>query len=225
VAFSDRRGGVSGGRYESLNLGILTDDDQANVAENRRRLAATIGSDPERVVMGWQVHGPEILEWDGPPRRGGFAHVGADLPKVDGHTTTARGVPLMVLVADCLPLALVSRERAVMLHCGWRGLAAGIVERGLELFPEPPRAVLGPAIGDCCYEVGEEVLAEFSDLRGVANGRMLSLNMVAQQKLMAGGVTQIDSIPLCTSCRPDLFFSHRRDEGVTGRQAGLVWLT
>jgi polyphenol oxidase len=225
VAFSDRRGGVSGGPYESLNLGILTDDEQSSVAENRRRLASAIGSDPERVAMGWQVHGHEILEWDGPPQNGGFAHVGADLPKVDGHTTTARGVPLMVLVADCLPVALVSPERAVMLHCGWRGLAAGIIERGLGLFGEPPRGVLGPSIGPCCYEVGDEVLAEFSNLTGVANGRMLSLNMVAQQKLMAAGVTQIDSFPLCTSCRPDLFFSHRRDNGVTGRQAGLVWLT
>jgi copper oxidase (laccase) domain-containing protein len=113
-----------------------------------------------------------------------------------------------------------------MLHCGWRGLAAGIVERGVALFADgPPRAVLGPSIGACCYEVGEEVLAEFSDLEGVANGRMLSLGMIAQQKLMAGGVTQIDAFPLCTSCRPDLFFSHRRDNGVTGRQAGLVWLT
>jgi len=228
VAFSDRRGGVSNGPYDSLNLGILTDDDNGNVAENRRRLAAGIGSDPERVAMGWQVHGDEILEWDGPPQNGGFAHVGADLPKVDGHTTTAKGVPLMVLVADCLPVALVTPERAVMLHCGWRGLAAGIIERGIALFDDGetrPRAVLGPSIGPCCYEVGEEVLTEFSDLQGVANGRMLSLNMVAQQKLLAGGVTAIDSFPLCTKCRPERFFSHRRDNGVTGRQAGLVWLT
>lgn len=226
VAFSDRRGGVSDGPFDSLNLGILTDDDERNVAENRRRLAASIGGDPGRVAMGWQVHGDEILAWDGPPQNGGFAHVGADLPRVDGHTTTAKGVPLMVLVADCLPVALATTDRAVMLHCGWRGLAAGIIERGIALFApgEPPRAVLGPCIGACCYEVGEEVLAEFDDLVGVANGRMLSLNMVAQQKLMANGVTKIDSFPLCTSCRPDLFFSHRRDNGVTGRQAGLVWL-
>jgi polyphenol oxidase len=225
VAFTDRRGGVSSGPYESLNLGILTDDDQRNVSENRRRAARAISADPERVAMGWQVHGTEILEWDGPPRQGGFAHAGAELAKVDGHSTTARNVPLLVLVADCLPVALVSDERATMLHCGWRGLAAGILERGLDLYPEPPRAVLGPSIGPCCYEVGEEVLAEFGDLQGVAHGRMLSLNAVAQQKLLARGVTKIDSFPLCTSCRPDLLFSHRRDDGVTGRQAGLVWLT
>lgn len=225
VVFSDRRGGVSSGPYDSLNLGILTEDDERNVAENRRRLAAEVGQSAARVAMGWQVHGDEVLDWEGPPADGGFARPGAELPRVDGHSTKARNVPLLVLVADCLPLALVSRERVTMLHCGWRGLAAGIVERGLEPFDEPPRAVLGPCIGPCCYEVGEEVLAAFAGLSGVANGRMLALQLVAQQKLLAGGVTAIDSYPLCTSCRPDLFFSHRRDGGVTGRQAGLVWLT
>jgi purine-nucleoside/S-methyl-5'-thioadenosine phosphorylase / adenosine deaminase len=224
VVFSDRRGGVSTAPYDSMNLGILTEDDDAHVLENRRRLAAEIGRDPDSVAMGWQVHGDELLEWEGPPRNGGFAHPGAELPKVDGHVTSARGVALLVLVADCLPLALVSPTRVAMLHCGWRGLAAGIIERALERFEEPPQAVLGPCIGPCCYEVGEEVLNEFSDLTGIANGRMLALQLVAQQKLLANGVTQIDSFPLCTSCRPELFFSHRRDGGVTGRQAGLVWL-
>ncbi len=225
MVFTDRRGGVSRGPYESLNLGILTDDDQESVSQNRRQLAAALGCDTERVAMGWQVHGHEILEWREPPRTGGFADAGAELRKVDGHTTTLTGVPLLVLVADCMPVALVGSGRVAMLHCGWRGLAAGILEKGLELFDEPPRAVLGPCIGACCYEVGEEVLVEFDDLQGVANGRMLSLSLVAQQKLLARGVTKIESFPLCTSCRPDLFFSHRRDDGVTGRQAGLVWLT
>jgi YfiH family protein len=224
VAFSDRHGGVSAGPYESLNLGILTDDEQENVVENRRRLAASLERDPASVAMGWQVHGDEVLDWDAPPLKGGFANAGAELPKVDGHTTTARGLPLLVLVADCLPLALVARDRVAMLHCGWRGLAAGIIDRALERFERPPRAVLGPAIGPCCYEVGDEVLKEFGHLTGVANGRMLSLQLVAQQQLFARGVTGIDSFPLCTSCRGDLFFSHRRDGGVTGRQAGLVWL-
>jgi YfiH family protein len=223
VAFSTRQGGVSSGPYESLNLGILTEDDPQKVAENRARLAAALAIDRERVAMGWQVHGDEILEWNAPPENGGFAHIGADLPRVDGHTTTLSGVPLLVLVADCLPLGLVSNERVTMLHCGWRGLAAGIVERALEQFEDPPHAVLGPAIGPCCYEVGEEVLSEFEDLPGVANGRMLSLHLVAQSKLLAGGVTRFESFPYCTRCESERFFSHRRDNGVTGRQAGLVW--
>jgi polyphenol oxidase len=223
VAFSTRQGGVSSGPYESLNLGILTDDDADKVAENRRRLADELGIDPERIAMGWQVHGTEIREWHAPPGEGGYAHPGAELPKVDGHLTPERGLALLVLAADCLPLALVSEERVAMLHCGWKGLADGIVERGLEQFPEPPAAVLGPSIEACCYEVGEEVLARFADLPGVASGRYLSLRQVALTKLYGAGVTRVDSFPLCTSCRADLFFSHRRDNGVTGRQAGLAW--
>ena len=132
---------------------------------------------------------------------------------------------LLVLVADCLPVALIGGGRAAMLHCGWRPLADGIVEKALASFDEPPAAAIGPGIGRCCYEVGEEVLARFADLDGVADGRMLDLRMVVRRKLEAGGVSKIEDVDLCTSCRPDLFFSHRRDKGVTGRQGGFAWLT
>jgi YfiH family protein len=226
VAFSTRQGGVSEGPYESLNLGILTDDDQTRVGENRGRLAGDVGLDPEHVAMGWQVHGADLREWTEAPSGGGYASPGAELEKVDGHMTTVPGLGLLVLVADCLPLALVGPGRAAMLHCGWRPLAAGIVEKALATFPEgqAPAAAIGPGIGRCCYEVGEEVLAEFADLEGVADGRMLDLRMVVRRKLEAAGVAQIEDLDLCTSCRPDLFFSHRRDNGVTGRQGGLAWL-
>ena len=223
VAFSTRRGGVSDGPYESLNLGILTDDDQDRVTENRGLLADSIGLPAERVAMGWQVHGAEIREWDEAPP--GYSSPGADLEKVDGHVTGVADLGLLVLVADCLPVALVAPGRAAMLHCGWRPLAAGLVEKALETFDEPPAAAIGPGIGRCCYEVGEEVLREFADLDGVADGRMLDLRMVVRHKLEAAGVTRIEDVDLCTSCRPDLFFSHRRDGGVTGRQGGVAWLT
>jgi polyphenol oxidase len=225
VAFSTRRGGVSEAPYESLNLGILTDDDQARVARNRDLLAGDLGLDPERVAMGWQVHGADIREWAEAPDGGGYASPGAQLEKVDGHATGVSGLGLLVLVADCLPVALVAPGRAAMVHCGWRPLAAGIVEKALASFHEPPAAAIGPGIGRCCYEVGEEVLAQFADLEGVASGRMLDLRMVVRRKLEAGGVTLIEDVDLCTSCRPDLFFSHRRDNGVTGRQGGVAWLT
>ena len=236
VTFSTRRGGVSEGPYESLNLGILTDDDQERVVENRRRLAAAAGLAPERVAMGWQVHGTDLLDWPSAPEGAtpdslalvghkGFASPGAKLEEADGHTTSVPGLGLLVLVADCLPVALIAPGRAAMLHCGWRGLAGGIVERALEGFEETPAAAIGPGIGACCYEVGEEVLAAFDDLEGVAHGRMLDLRAVARQKLEAGGVRLILDVDLCTSCDPDLFFSHRRDEGVTGRQGGMAWLT
>lgn len=211
AVFSTRRGGVSEGRYESLNLGRLTDDDPLAVEENHHRLAAA--TVPYASAL--QVHGSELHEWeqvpDGPP------------PEGDGHVTSAPEVGLMVLVADCLPIALLAPGRAAMLHGGWRGLAGGILERALDRFDEPPRAVIGPGIGPCCYEVGEEVLAEFAGIDGVAEGRMLDLKAVARAKL--AGAASVEDVGLCTSCDPELFFSHRRDEGITGRQAGVAWLT
>jgi polyphenol oxidase len=226
VVFSTRAGGVSEGPYESLNLGILTDDDQDRVTENRRLLADGLGLEPEHVAMGWQVHGTALLHWDSAPDGGGYARPGAELQKVDGHTTSVAGLGLLVLVADCLPVALMASGRAAMVHCGWRGLAGGILERAVEGFEEPPAAALGPGIGRCCYEVGEEVLAEFAGLgEEIADGRMLDLRLVARRKLEAAGVGRIEDVDLCTSCRPDLFFSHRRDNGVTGRQGGIAWLT
>jgi copper oxidase (laccase) domain-containing protein len=111
-----------------------------------------------------------------------------------------------------------------MLHCGWRGLAAGIVARGAEAV-EATQAAIGPGIGPCCYEVGDEVLGAFTGLgEGVASGRMLDLPKVARRLLRDAGIEEVESAGLCTSCEGELFFSHRRDAGRTGRQAGLVWL-
>jgi YfiH family protein len=225
VRFSTRLGGVSEGAYESLNLGILTDDERERVRENRRLLAADAGIDSGAVAMAWQVHGADLKEWDAAPADGAYTDSGAELDRVDGHLTAEPGLGLLVLVADCLPVALAGDGQAAMLHCGWRGLAAGIVERAVQRFEEPPAAAVGPGIGACCYEVGEEVLAAFADLDGVASGRMLDLRAVAERKLRGAGVERIEHVDLCTSCRPDLFFSHRRDGGVTGRQGGLVCLT
>ena len=225
VAFSSRIGGVSEAPYDTLNLGILTGDDRDHVRENRGRLAAHVSLDPVDVAMGWQVHGTDLLEWDEAPKGGGFADPGAELEKVDGHLTSVSGVALLVLVADCLPVALAAPGRVAMLHCGWRGLAGGIVERAVARFDEAPQAVVGPGIGACCYEVGEEVLSAFADLPGVADGRMLNLRAVAERKLEAAGVERVQHLDRCTSCRGDLYFSHRRDGPETGRQAGLVWLT
>ncbi len=225
VAFSTRHGGVSEDPYRSLNLGILTDDYPARVAENRARLASSAGLSPDAVAMGLQVHGTELEEWSEPPRAGGYAAPGAPLREVDGHLTDLPDLGLLVLVADCLPVALAAPGRVAMLHCGWRGLAGGIFEAAVARFDEPPAAAIGPGIGRCCYEVGPEVLAAFEGLDGVVSGRMLDLRAVARRLLEAAGVTKIEDVDLCTSCRGDLFFSHRRDAGVTGRQGGLVWRT
>ena len=174
--------------------------------------------------MGWQVHGTELKRWAAPPVAGGdgFRTPGAELSKVDGHITDLPGLGLLVLVADCLPVALASPGGVAMLHCGWRGLAGGIIEAGVSALDGSPSAAVGPGIGRCCYEVGPEVLDEFAEIPGAAEGRMLDLRAAAEAKLRAAGVEQIEHVDLCTSCRPDLFFSHRRDHGVTGRQAGVV---
>ena len=127
-------------------------------------------------------------------------------------------------VADCLPVAIAGERGVAMLHCGWRGLAGGIVARGVDEVGATAAAI-GPGIGPCCYEVGDEVLERFAGLGdGVAAGRMLDLPEVARRLLAAAGIDAVESSGLCTSCDPELFFSHRRDAGRTGRQAGLVWL-
>jgi len=132
-------------------------------------------------------------------------------------------VAALVFVADCVPVALSGPGGVAMLHCGWRGLAAGIIAKGVAAIGAAD-AVIGPSIGSCCYEVGDEVLAAFDHLgEGVAADRMLDLPEATRRLLAEAGVEQIETSGLCTSCESDLFFSHRRDRGRTGRQAGLVW--
>ena len=215
MAFSTRQGGVSEGPYESLNLGILTDDERTRVETNRERLAAAAGIDSKSIAMGWQVHGTDVKHWDAPPD--------GELEKVDGHVTGRDDLALLVIVADCLPVALSGGERVAMVHCGWRGLAGGVLANAVAHFDAPPAAAIGPGIGPCCYEVGDDVREQF-DAR-FANGRTLDLRAIADASLRAAGSDQVEHVDLCTSCREDLFFSHRRDRGVTGRQGGLVWRT
>ena len=168
VTFTTRQGGVSDGPYESLNLGILTADDPERVTENRHRAAAQAGVEAERVAMGWQVHGTDLKEWTGPPPDRAYAQPGdKDLEKVDGHLTREPGIGLLVLVADCYPVALSDGEQVAMLHCGWRPLAGGIIESAVGRFTSTPSAAVGPGIGGCCYEVGDEVLEAFRGIEGV----------------------------------------------------------
>jgi YfiH family protein len=130
----------------------------------------------------------------------------------------------MVLAADCLPIALRGPGGLAMVHAGWRGLAGGILAAAAEAV-EATAAAIGPGIGPCCYEVGEEVLSAFADLGDtVARGRMLDLPEVARRRLAEAGVERVESAGLCTSCEPELFFSYRRERGRTGRQAGIAWL-
>ncbi len=224
AAFSARVGGVSRGAFESLNVGLLTDDEPEAVFSNRARLADAVGRDGAGVLMGLQVHGCELARRERPPAPNPFLKQVPQLAEADGQVTGEPSLTPLVQVADCLPVALAGADGVAMLHCGWRGLAAGIVERGAEAVGAHSAAV-GPGIGACCYEVGDEVLDSFAALGdGIADGRMLDLAEVARRLLDRAGVGSIDAAGLCTSCEPELFFSHRRDQGRTGRQAGLVWI-
>ncbi len=185
-----------------------------SVKGNHARLAKALGIAPERIVSGRQVHGSALTVHEESTE---------ETPEVDGHVLLTPAPVGLVYTADCLPVALAGPGGAAILHCGWRGLAAGIVACGAEAVGAT-HAAIGPGIGPCCYEVGDEVLEAFDELGdSVASDGMLDLYEVARRLLLDAGVEQIESAALCTRCEEGLFFSHRRDGG-PGRQAGLVWL-
>lgn len=215
VVFSTARGGVSRGPFESLNLGLLTADAPANVAENRRRLGEVVGHPWERFCYGRQVHGTTVRRATAPP---------STPAEEDGQATALADTPAVVFGADCLPVLLAADGAVAALHCGWRPLAGGIVDEGVRALREvggvgPISAAIGPGARGCCYEVGDHVHATFAayDAR---RGRNLDLAAVARAQLEAHGV-EVHDTGLCTIC-DERFFSHRRDKGLTGRQAGVV---
>jgi YfiH family protein len=221
--FTTRRGGVSRGEFESLNLGRLTGDDPAAVERNRELLEKQLGV---RFLYGRQVHGAHVERAKAPP-------TGLRAPsEADGQATATAGLAPMVLTADCLPVALAGEGGVAMLHAGWRGLAAGVLSDGVKALREigarePLEAAIGPGAGPCCYEVGEEVHAVFADNgSAVGGGRTLDMKAIARAQLLAAGVSSVHDCGLCTICSDEaLFYSHRRDRGRTGRQAGIAWLS
>jgi YfiH family protein len=216
VGFTTRVGGVSEGPYASLDLG--QEDDAARVAENRRRACAALGLDAARLAANRQLHTAAV-------RR---AEAGSDGVPADGLWTDEPGVPLLATTADCLPIAVVRRSGApalAILHAGWRGLAAGLVEAGVRaLGGGTLAAAIGPAIGPCCYEVGPEVGARFD--ADLVRGGFLDLPAAGERALRRAGVEQVERLDLCTRCDPTRFFSHRRSgfergvQGVIGALAG-----
>jgi polyphenol oxidase len=215
--FTTRRGGVSRGVYASLNLGRWTDDDPQAVDRNRQIVADTIGVSLDAVVQGRQVHGARVERRAAPNRA---------LNEADGQATAERGLAPLVLTADCLPIALISAHAVAMVHAGWRGLADGVLEEGMRAVrklsgDDDLQAAIGPGAGGCCYEVGPEVHEAFG--RPAERAR-IDLKAIAAERLQAAGVAVVHDVGLCTMCSdPGLFFSHRRDGGVTGRQAGIAW--
>jgi YfiH family protein len=235
AAFTTRLGGVSQGDYADLNLGILTDDDQALVARNREIVADALDRDADGFAMGLQVHGSHVQVHDARPQPSAYVTRVSDLVEADGHVTGDADVTPLVLVADCLPLVMSAPGAVAAIHCGWRGVAAGIVRVAVERLcevsgaaPSEVSAAIGPGILPCCYEVGEEVASAFETrgLDAAMKGARLDIGAAIRLELVAAGVdsSAIANVRICTSCNPDLFFSHRRD-GPTGRQAGIGWLT
>jgi polyphenol oxidase len=213
--FTTRRGGVSEGAFASLNLGRGVGDDPAAVGSNYGLLAAAAGVPEGATAQARQVHGARVVQRDA-------ADPGAE--EADGVATTARGLAAVVLAADCLPVALVAPGGVAMVHAGWRGLAAGVLEAGVAALADagPVQAAIGPGAGPCCYEVGPELRERFG-----AAGPTLDLKAIARERLAAAGVAEVHDAGLCTMCAQrggaPLFFSHRRDHGRTGRQAGVAW--
>ena len=226
VVFTDRHGGVSESPYDTANLGLLTDDDPAAVRENRRRVGAAVdgaAADPGRWFRIRQVHGRGVVVAEresGPP-----------VPAADASVAASAGTPLVVLTADCAPVALVAGARIGAVHVGWRGLAAGVLEAAVEALGAPGgvpvRAVLGPCIHPERYAFGEAELDRVSRRLGPSvrartdDGEpALDLRAGVRAALAGVGVEDLADVDVCTASSPD-YFSHRRD-GRTGRQAMLV---
>ncbi len=217
--FTTRRGGRSRGPYASLNLGLLTDDDPAAVRDNRWAIEGELG-----VALAWgrQVHGRAVTAREAPGPGG----------EADGQVTDRAGIAPMVLSADCLTIVIGAPGAVGVVHAGWRGLADGVIAAGVAAVREraegqPPQAAIGPGAGVCCYEVGDEVRERFIRFGPeVRRGRHLDLKAIAHRQLEAAGVDAVHDVGLCTICSdPELFFSHRRDAGRTGRQAAIAWLS
>jgi YfiH family protein len=220
VGFTTRQGGTSEGPYASLNLGLKTGDDPKRVRENRRIACAALGADNGRLAHNVQEHGNRVVH----------AEPGQHTERADGLWTTEPAVPLLVMTADCLPIVLVRTEGTpvlAVLHAGWKGLLGGIVAAGVKAIGGGVlSAAIGPSIGPCCYEVGEEVAAPYRERFGddIVRGGNLDLWTSAERALRAARVARIHRFDRCTSCEPETFFSHRRDSGVTGRQGVIAYL-
>jgi polyphenol oxidase len=220
VAFSTRVGGVSTGAFESLNLGLLTQDDPGQVEENRRRICEEVGADVTQLAMNRQAHGATV-------NRAVAAERGRE---GDGLWTEEVELPLLKLTADCLPIAIVRTNGVpalALLHAGWRGLLEGVVGAGVAaLAPGKLAAVIGPGVGPCCYEVGAEVADPYRARFGSTafQGRKLDLWTSAERLLCEAGVTSVERVDRCTACDPEHFFSHRRDGAMTGRQGVIGYV-
>ena len=228
AAFSTRKGGVSQGGFAALNLGLTTGDDRAAVAENRRRLCAAVGADPARTAQNHQVHGAEVRVAE--PLPGGYLDPQGELPQADALITREPELALVALGADCVPIVIAALDGSslAVVHAGWKGLVAGVVENAVAaLGPGVYAAAVGPCAGPQAYEVGDDVAEQLLERFGerAASGGTADLAACAGVALMQAGLAPdaIEVSGLCTISDPDLFFSHRRDGAGTGRQGVIAY--
>ena len=221
-----RVGGVSHAPYDSFNLAIHVGDDPAAVRENRARLRTALVLPAEPLWLK-QVHGVAVVD---------AARAGIE-PEADGAFAAQPGTVCAVLTADCLPVLLCNRAgtKVAALHAGWRGLAGGVIEAGVQALGVPGNellAWLGPAIGPEAFEVGPEVRTAFIQqdaqaaqaFRTARDGKYLAdIYLLARQRLQRLGVAAVYGGGFCTVTDGARFFSYRRD-GATGRMASLIWL-
>jgi hypothetical protein len=243
--FSTRKGGVSRGEYSTLNLGIKKGDLHEAVVENFFRFCRTLEINPHNMVFSDQVHGDKVIVV-GVDDRGKGISKDSDIMKVDGLITKDSGVALVTFYADCVPLFFLDPVHKVIAlsHAGWKGTVAGIGAKTLSKMhkvfgtrPDECLVGIGPSIGSCCFEVEESVVEQFATAfykyrdviikPGSKPGKyhvdLWAANMV-QINDMGVSPGNITIASLCTSCNGDLFFSHRRDKGRTGRMAAILML-
>ena len=213
VRFFTRLGGVSEPPFDSLNVSVTVGDDRDAVTENLALIKDAMDGSSTAWVR--QVAGDEVRRVD----EAGFAG------KADALVTDKADLALVVAVADCVPVAFAGEEEVGMVHSGWRGTISGISGKTFrEMNEQDVRAYIGPCIRRCCYEVSEELAGQFADRfgSGVVSGRNLSLPAAIEADLEEQGVEEVHDLGLCTGCRPDLFYSHRKQGPLTGRNLATV---
>lgn len=243
--FTTRRGGVSPKPFDSLNLDFKVGDDPGNVAANRERVCRVLGAGLHRLVAADQVHGDRVLEVDRSHAGRGARSNEDALAGVDALVTAETGLLLSSYYADCVPLFFLDPVRRVvaLAHAGWKGTVLRIGERTVRHMagvhgcaPGDILAAVGPSIGPCCYEVDVPVMERVTRclpgeplpaVPGRPGHWWLNLPEVNRRVLLQAGirVENITMSGLCTACRGDLFFSHRKQGGLTGRMASLIMLT
>ncbi len=237
--FTTRRGGVSTGDFDSLNFGKYTEDDAGNVDENRKRLFSALGIENPIMVFPRQVHGDSVACIKKEDIQG---HNNVTIEDTDAVITKLPHVILTTIHADCLVVYLMDPINKIigLAHAGWRGTRENITAKTVNSMVEQLGAdreeiiaVIGPGLGNCCFEVGPEVYEEFKvktdDIDTYAtrktNGKYrIDLKGLNERQLKDAGVQKIQVTTYCTSCQPDLFFSHRRDLGRTGRMGAGISL-